>query len=346
MQKLKIGLFAVNSSNGVSLSAHPERHQVNWKSIKNIVKMAEENNYDYMVPLTRTKGHGGETDPQGESFETFTYASAIASMTDKIQVFSTVLAPVVNPVMAAKMLSSIYHIGGRKNAVNMVCGWKKDELDALGIDVDMENRYEMAKEWIHIVKSLLISDKPLTFSGQFFSVNNTKCKPTVAELPDFTVAGFSPDGQQFARDNCDLLFTMINNIDTAKFRIADIKADTDIKVIIPCAVICRETEQQAQDFYIECADTYADTGAIENFSNALFHSNPINSIVQKQKQMEMALGAGSYPLIGTPEQIADEIEKLYEAGVNGILFSFINYEKEMPYFNDNVLPILKQKNII
>ena len=344
--KLKIGLFAINCSGGVALSAHPNRHRAHWQSIKNIAIMADNNGYDYLVPLTRTNGHGGKTDPQGASFDTFAFASGVASITNNIQVFSTILASAMNPVVTARMIASIAHIGNRKNGVNVVCGWKQEELNALGITMNLDNRYDVTQEWLDIVKSLLSSTEPISYKGKYFAIENAQCKPLPDSMPDFTVAAFSPVGQEFGRQNMDLLFTMINNMDTAQYRIADIKKDTDIKVIIPTAIICRPTQKEADDFYQECSVTYADTEAIDNFSGAMFTSNPATANVQRQKRQLMALGGGSYPLIGTPDDIADEIEKLYHAGIDGILFTFINFEDEMPYFNETVLPRLRDKGII
>jgi alkanesulfonate monooxygenase SsuD/methylene tetrahydromethanopterin reductase-like flavin-dependent oxidoreductase (luciferase family) len=59
----------------------------------------------------------------------------------------------------------------------------------------------------------------------------------------------------------------------------------------------------------------------------------------------MAAGHGGFPLTGTPEQVADGITALHEAGFRGSTLSFVDYAEEFPYFRDTVLPILEQRGI-
>ena len=56
-------------------------------------------------------------------------------------------------------------------------------------------------------------------------------------------------------------------------------------------------------------------------------------------------GAGTYPLIGTPEHIAEEMVKISAAGFAGTTVSFVNFKNELPYFIDKVLPLLRKAGI-
>ena len=50
-------------------------------------------------------------------------------------------------------------------------------------------------------------------------------------------------------------------------------------------------------------------------------------------------------LITVPEQVADGIEQLVDAGFGGTGLSFVNYAEEFPYFAETVLPILEKRGI-
>jgi dimethylsulfone monooxygenase len=52
-----------------------------------------------------------------------------------------------------------------------------------------------------------------------------------------------------------------------------------------------------------------------------------------------------FPLIGTPEQVADGIISLHEAGFKGTTLSFVDYVEDFPYFRDTVLPILSERGL-
>ena len=59
----------------------------------------------------------------------------------------------------------------------------------------------------------------------------------------------------------------------------------------------------------------------------------------------MAAGHGGFPLVGTPDTIADLLEKLSETGIAGTTLAFVDYAKEFPYFRQEVLPRLEAKGL-
>lgn len=75
------------------------------------------------------------------------------------------------------------------------------------------------------------------------------------------------------------------------------------------------------------------------------HSETFPPEVQSKIRSGVAAGHGSYPVIGTPRQVADKILGLHEAGLRGTTVSFVDYIKEFPYFRDEVLPLLEQAGI-
>ena len=56
-------------------------------------------------------------------------------------------------------------------------------------------------------------------------------------------------------------------------------------------------------------------------------------------------GHGGYPLVGTPEQIVTNIEKLSQMGVDGILLSWVDYLQEAQQWIDEVIPLLEQAGL-
>ena len=58
-----------------------------------------------------------------------------------------------------------------------------------------------------------------------------------------------------------------------------------------------------------------------------------------------AAGHGTYPLIGDPDSIVGELERITAAGFAGTTVSFVDYVKELPYFRDEVIPRLEAKGL-
>src|SRR5665213_2377566 len=85
--RLKIGLFGANCSSGRAVTKLPERWTGSWAECKRLAQMADEAGIEFMLPIGRWKGYGGETDYQGTTLETVTWAAGLLAKTKKITVF-------------------------------------------------------------------------------------------------------------------------------------------------------------------------------------------------------------------------------------------------------------------
>ena len=75
------------------------------------------------------------------------------------------------------------------------------------------------------------------------------------------------------------------------------------------------------------------------------NSNSHDPAAYRLHRKRFAAGAGTYPLVGTPRFVADELIRISEAGFAGSTLSFVNFTDEMPYFLAEVLPLLVQGGI-
>src|SRR5262245_33357168 len=85
--RLQIGLFGVNCSSGRAVTLVPERWSGSWRDNLKLARMADEAGIDFLLPIGRWKGYGGDTDYQGETLETITWASGLLACTQRITVF-------------------------------------------------------------------------------------------------------------------------------------------------------------------------------------------------------------------------------------------------------------------
>ena len=109
--RLKIGLFGANCSSGRAVTKAPERWSGTWPDNLRLVRMADEAGIDFMLPIGRWKGYGGETGYQDATLETVTWACGLLAASRRITVFGTVHAPLFHPIIAAKqMVLSLIHI--------------------------------------------------------------------------------------------------------------------------------------------------------------------------------------------------------------------------------------------
>src|SRR5215203_4665703 len=91
--RLKLGLFGANCSSGRSYITAPERWTTSWEHNVRLARMADAAGIECMVPIARWKGYGGESNPNGSSFESIAWACGLLAATRRISVFCTVHVP-------------------------------------------------------------------------------------------------------------------------------------------------------------------------------------------------------------------------------------------------------------
>ena len=351
-QPFKIGLFAYLHEGGMALTKAKERWKARWKDIAAMARMADEGGMDYLIPISSWKGWRGEIDQRRWSFETLTHAAALGAVTQNIAVFATVHVPMVHPVFAAKALTTIDHVSNGRAGLNIVCGWNPEEFGMFGLQL-IEERYEQGLEWFEIMNRIYTAEAPFDYDGKYYKLKAVSGKPRPVQKPrPITLnAAFSPPGREFAAKAADYLFTTFTEIDKGREHIDDMKKRAaaemrEVGVYTTCHVVCRPTQAEAEAYYENYAVTMADTASLDHYvKQKQTFSGSHDEEAYRLHRKRFAAGAGTYPLVGTPKFIADQMIRISQAGFAGTTVSFVNFKNELPYFIDNVLPLLKEAGL-
>jgi alkanesulfonate monooxygenase SsuD/methylene tetrahydromethanopterin reductase-like flavin-dependent oxidoreductase (luciferase family) len=351
---LKIGVFGANCSSGRSATKVAERWSASWPDCLRLARMADAAGIDFMLPIARWKGYGGDTDFHGSSLETITWAVGLLGATRHMTVFGTVHAPLFHPLIAAKELVTADQVGEGRLGLNLVVGWNEGEFEMFGVKQrEHDVRYDYAQEWLDIVKRAWSGDGEFDFDGQFLQLKGVRAhpKPYGGTRPIIMNAGSSPVGQAFALRNCDAFFVATagsrTSLEANAKKVAEVKGAAQvlgrgIEVYTVGQVICRPSQQEAEDYYRHAIIENADWGAIDGMlanKNITPHTIAPEEYAAKRRYFA-ANAIGGYPFVGTPDRVAVELETISRAGVRGIALSFVNYLLELPYFCDQVLPRL------
>ena len=140
----------------MSVTKVPERWANTWDNNIEMAQLADEAGVEFLLPIARWVGYGGETDFHGNVLETITWASGCLAHTSGITIFATVHTAFIHPVVAAKQLATIDQMSRGRLGLNIVCGWNKPEYDAFGVDLPEAHseRYALGQEWFDAVKAL------------------------------------------------------------------------------------------------------------------------------------------------------------------------------------------------
>ena len=348
--RLKLGVFSLNADGGLAITDVAERWTASWDDNLKAAQIADRAGLDFLLPIARWKGFGGKNRVREWSFETFTWAAGLAAATEQIALFMTVHVPLVQPLYAAKALATVDHISHGRAGLNIVCGWNPKEFGMFGVEL-VEKGYDQASEWLEIMERAYGSAAPFDYEGTYYKLKSVVSRPASLQTPRPVTmnAAFGGPGRDFAAKNCDFLFTTFSELDKAHEPVADIsgraaKTGRTVGAYTVCHVVCRPTQQEADEYYQRYAVTEADHAAVDaHMAGKKEFSSSHDTDAYDRYRQRFAGGAGSYPLVGTPDVIVDDMIRISEKGYEGIALSFVNYLDELPYFCAEVLPRLKER---
>ncbi len=351
----KLGLFSPNCSSGLAVTTVPERWSGSWDDNMALGRLADEVGIDFLLPIARWIGYGGGTNFHGSVLDPIAWQAGLLAITEKISVFATVHTAFNHPIVVAKALATASQIGKGRAGLNIVAGWNQPEYETFGIELptDHDARYARAQEWWDLIRTLWQSEEPFDWNGEYFQSQHLEGwpKPQGGSLPVLN-AGSSKQGRDFAARNADYAFTVVGGPEDGAGIVQSIKAagqadhGRDVGVFTLGHVVCRPTRAEAEEYLHYYADENADWDAVDNLMRLQgLHAQSFTPEMLEMFRGRFAAGHGSVPLVGSPDDVADEIARYAEAGFSGMTLSFLNYTAELRDFAAEVIPRLERKGI-
>ncbi|MGJ3509911.1 LLM class flavin-dependent oxidoreductase [Enemella sp. A6] len=353
-QDFRLGLFSANCSGGLAVTTIPERWDASWASNLALAKLADEVGLDFMLPIARWIGYGGDTNFHESVLEPVPWATGIVNNTKRLTAFTTIHTAFNHPAVTAKQLATIDQMAPGRIGLNVVAGWNEPEYRAMGVDLptDHDARYARSQEWIDVVTTLWSKEGRYDLPSEWWNLRGIESvpKPAAGRLPILN-AGSSTQGRDYAARNADFVFTIVVGPEDGAEVVKKVKSDAaalgrEAGVLTPTHVVCRPTKQEAEDFLHYYSVENADEDAVDNLMRLQgMHAKSFTKEMLEMFRGRFAAGHGTCPLIGTPDDVADGIEALANAGFGGITMAFVDYIGELEYFAQEVLPRLEAKGL-
>ena len=343
------GIFLPIANGGWILSTNAPPIDGSYELNLKVAQLAEATGFDFIMSMAKWRGYGGVTEHWRYSLESQMLMAALAAVTKRVRVVATVHTLLQNPAVTAKMMTTLDKISGGRAGLNVVTGSYKGEfeqMDAWRDDVNHDQRYDLADEWIEVVKRLWTEDS-VTFHGKYFDMHDCQSDPKPDKRPFLVCAGTSTKGMRFTVDQMDAIFAGgKDEHDMAKIS-SEIKAmahdlNKSIKTYTMLTLVIGETDAEAESqaaHFRAGFDEEACRGMMRAYGFLDSEIGKENSFVQNARSSFM-----SPRIIGSVDTVCQRlIEQIEYCQLDGTMLIFPDYLKSMPIFASEIMPRLRAR---
>lgn len=359
-QPLMLGLFLPTQTGGFSQSTYPRDTDWSFEYNARLTLAAEAHGFDFVFSLqqwVQKGGFGGEMHYRENFLDPFITTVALSSLTRRIITISTVnvLYGNLHPLYLARFAATADHIAQGRFGLNIVTGYDAKEPLMFGMDrLDHDARYDRASEFSDIMKTLWEGEDNLDFSGRFYQLQQAYISPRPRYgRPIMVSASASPAGFAYAAKHSDIVFTSSPAGAIFEQAIAALPAHTQAireayqaegktpKIILFPLIICCPTREEAfarRDAIVAQADVESIAAYTARHKGGDAHG------WKQHIPADRVLG-GHIQIVGDPQDVVTALKQLHAAGIDGVQIGFYDYEPELAYFAQAVLPLLQAEGL-
>lgn len=356
---MKLGVFIPIGNNGWLISTTSPQYMPTFDLNRTIVEKAEAFGFDFALSMIKLHGFGGPSQFWDHNLESFTLMSALAAVTDRIQLFATCAVLTMPPPITARMAVTIDNISRGRFGVNIISGWQRREYAQMGIWPGAEHykrRYEYCSEYVHIMKELWATGRS-DFKGDFFTMDDCRCSPLPSSEIPIICAAQSDAGTRYAARYADYNFCVaagINNPTAVAHSVtrlltATLETGRKCGALLLTMIIADETDEAAMakwKHYKAGTDLEAlahrDEQAKDDPSKDPY-AMPNRRVTTGVEKLPTNQGV----LVGSYASVARMLDEMSEVpGVEGVMLTFDDFVVGMEQFGQRILPLMRCRSSI
>lgn len=288
-------------------------------------------------------GFDGVLIPTGRGCEdAWVIASSLIPLTKRLKFLVAIRPDLMSPTLAARMAATFDRSSEGRLLINIVTGGDTEELEADGVFLNHDERYERADEFLTIWRQA-IRQEETTYSGRHIQVNKAKVLyPTVqTPYPPLYFGGSSDAAIRTAAKHIDVYLTWGEPPDQVKAKIDAVRLlaaqeGRTVRFGIRLHVIVRETREAAwkaaeelishldDDTIARAQKVFAKMDSVGQKRMSELHNGDRTKLEISPDLwagVGLVRGGAGTALVGDPETVAARMQEYADLGIETFVFS-------------------------
>ena len=270
--------------------------------------------------------------PDMDSLEAIVSLTYLADNSSKIR-FGTLVSPLSfrDPVMLARQAMAIDDLSGGRMILGLGAGWMEREHDMFGYDLgDIKSRMDRLEEGLAVITSLVRSEEPVTFNGDYYQLNEAQILPRPQRPTPIMVGGNGPKRTMpLVARFADIWNSTPAPVELFKERsvlldkLLEIEGrqPRDVKRTIMLQALCWNDTGQKERLAKSVRDTFS-----------LFREMTTDEVFENLKNYS----PGS--VFGSPKKVIETLDSYALAGVDEIILQWYDDHQALQLLAEEILP--------
>jgi alkanesulfonate monooxygenase len=282
---------------------------------------------------------------------------ALAASTERLKFMVAHRPGLMSPTLFTQQVNTFSTLASGRITLNMVAGHSSTEQQTYGDGVAHDARYERMKEYLTICTRFWSGNAAVNFKGQYYQIEDGRLKTAFLApdrgAPEIYVGGGSAKAREVASEFADCWLRFADTPENvARDAVAVRRNGTEVGLRLSCIV--RPNRREA----IGAARSLLQGATIQRRRSeaAFVKASDAESMRRTSELGEkewltpglwtgavQAFGASCISMVGTPDDVTDEILRFKEAGVSQFILHGWPKLEEMRIFCREVLPLVRRR---
>jgi alkanesulfonate monooxygenase len=330
-----------------------------FDELRRVAQTAEAAGYrSLLVPTRFANGLFEERAPLAE---TWTIATALAAVTERIRFLVAVRPGFISTGLFAQMAATLSRLSGGRLDLNVVPGGIQGDFERLGDASSHDDRYARGEDFIRACRALWESPgQPVDFEGAGVRLHGAICSPgPVPPGPAFYLGGASDAALALAARQADVLLAWIQPLDAMaslleRARVHYQQAGREPRFGLRTHLVVEATEARAWEAAGQLISE-ADPRVMQQRDAAFAGTAMVGQQAQSIRVDDDRLGERLWngisrvrvncgtAIVGTPDQVADELAAYWRLGFDEFILSAYPHAEGAERVARDVLPLARDR---